>query len=156
MPILQLNIKTPEEMIKLGEVLGHLAYPNMVIALNGNLGAGKTTLTKGIGKALNIKEIINSPTFTIMKIYQGSLPLYHLDVYRITDVNSDFELEEYFEMGGVSVIEWATQIEPLLPSDTIRIDLLINEDTSRTASINASSELLNAINKEMSLWKDYF
>lgn len=151
MPILQLNIKTPEEMIKLGEVLGHLSYPNMVIALNGNLGAGKTTLTKGIGKALNIKEIINSPTFTIMKIYQGSLPLYHLDVYRITDVNSDFELEEYFEMGGVSVIEWATQIEPLLPTDTIRIDLLINEDTSRTASINASSELLNAINKEMGL-----
>ena len=93
---LKIKIDTPEKMIELGYHIGTIAYPNMLLAMNGDLGAGKTTLTKGIGKALNIKRVINSPTFTIMKVYEGSLNLYHLDVYRISDVNQDFELEEYF------------------------------------------------------------
>ena len=149
MPTLEFIIHTPEEMISFGEKIGAVVQPNMVIALNGNLGAGKTTLTKGIGKALGIKGVINSPTFTIMKIYEGRLNLYHLDVYRITDVSGDFELEEYFEMGGVSVVEWASQIQSLLPSDTIYIDLLINEDTTRTAVINANETFISSLRKEL-------
>ena len=149
MPQLSYIIKTPEEMITLGEAIGRIAYPNLVLALNGNLGAGKTTLTKGIGKALGITKVINSPTFTIMKIYEGRLNLYHLDVYRITDPNSDFELEEYFEMGGLTVIEWATQIETLLPVDTVNIDLVINEDTTRTAFIKAPESFIEALQKEV-------
>ena len=149
MPELIYKIKTPEEMIFLGEKIGKLSYPNLVIALNGNLGAGKTTLTKGIGKALGITAVINSPTFTIMKIYQGSLNLYHLDVYRITDASTDFELEEYFEMGGVSVVEWATQIEELLPIDAVNIDLTINSDATRTATITGPDEWINALAKEV-------
>lgn len=149
MPTLEFIIHTPEKMISFGEKIGAVVQPNMVIALNGNLGAGKTTLTKGIGKALGIKGVINSPTFTIMKIYEGRLNLYHLDVYRITDVSGDFELEEYFEMGGVSVVEWASQIQSLLPSDTIYIDLLINEDTTRTAVINANETFISSLRKEL-------
>ena len=144
-------IHTPEEMISFGEKLGHLARPNMVIALNGNLGAGKTTLTKGIGKALGINAVINSPTFTIMKIYEGRLNLYHLDVYRITDVSGDFELEEYFDMDGICVVEWATQIQSLLPNDTIYIDLQINEDTTRTARISADERFITELKKELAI-----
>ena len=114
------NIKTfkinnVDEIIALGEKIGRLAIPNLVITMNGDLGAGKTTMTKGIAKGLGITKIVNSPTFTIMKIYEGRMMLYHLDVYRITNPDSDFELEEYFENDGLCVIEWADQIKKLLP-----------------------------------------
>ena len=93
--------------------------------MEGDLGAGKTTMTKGIALGLGITDIVNSPTFTIMKIYQGRLTLYHLDVYRINDPYSDFELEEYFENNGVCVIEWASQITPILPDELLEI--IIND-----------------------------
>ena len=135
MKTVKFTIKTEEEMINLGQRIGALVYPNMVITMNGNLGAGKTTITKGIGKAMGIKRVINSPTFTIMKIYEGILNLYHLDVYRIENSDSDFELEEYFYMGGVSVIEWSNNIKELIPEDAISLDFEIVEDGSRTVTI---------------------
>ena len=118
-------------MIKFGEKLGALSFPNMVITMEGDLGAGKTTITKGIGKGLNITRVINSPTFTIMKIYEGSLNLYHLDVYRIENSESDFELEEYFDLDGISVVEWAYNIKDLLPENTIYLTFTILEDGVR-------------------------
>lgn len=138
-------VKTEEEMIKLGEKIGSLAYPNMVITMNGNLGAGKTTMTKGIGKALGIKRIINSPTFTIMKIYEGSLNLYHLDVYRIENSDSDFDLEEYFYLGGVSVIEWSNNIKDLIPSDAVNLTFEILEDASRLVVIEGKEEFIDKL-----------
>ena len=87
----EIIIKNPEQMIALGKRIGQHVYANMVIALEGDLGAGKTTLTKGIALGLNIMSVVNSPTFTIMKIYDGRMRLYHLDVYRIDD--RDFELQ---------------------------------------------------------------
>lgn len=135
MKTVKFTIKTEEEMINLGQRIGALVYPNMVITMNGNLGAGKTTITKGIGKTMGIKRVINSPTFTIMKIYEGILNLYHLDVYRIENSDSDFELEEYFYMGGVSVIEWSNNIKELIPEDAISLDFEIMEDASRTVTI---------------------
>ena len=135
MKTVKFTIKTEEEMINLGQRIGALVYPNMVITMNGNLGAGKTTITKGIGKAMGIKRVINSPTFTIMKIYEGILNLYHLDVYRTENSDSDFELEEYFYMGGVSVIEWSNNIKELIPEDAISLDFEIVEDGSRTVTI---------------------
>ena len=104
-------------MISLGEKIGRAAFPDMLIALSGDLGAGKTTLAKGIGAGLGVTDIINSPTFTILKIYQGRLPLYHFDVYRLDEASGDDYLEEYFYAGGVSVIEWADNIDYLLPDD---------------------------------------
>ena len=138
-----------EEMIKLGSAIGSLSYPNMIITMNGDLGAGKTTMTKGIGKSLGIKRIINSPTFTIMKVYEGNLNLYHLDVYRIENENTDFELEEYFYLGGVSVIEWADNIKSLIPHDAIRLTFDILTDSSREVSIEANSEFINDLKNKL-------
>jgi len=145
MKTLKYIIKTEEEMINLGQKIGALVYPNMVITMNGNLGAGKTTITKGIGKAMGIKRVINSPTFTIMKIYEGNLNLYHLDVYRIESSESDFELEEYFYMGGVSVIEWSNNIKDLIPEDAINLEFEIQDDSSRVVTIVGPSEFINKL-----------
>lgn len=119
------EINSREDTILLGEKIGKLAFPNMLITMNGDLGAGKTTMTKGIAKGLEIEGIINSPTFTIMKIYEGKYTLYHLDVYRITNSSDDFELEEYFENDGVCVIEWAEQIKDLIPEN--RLEIIIKD-----------------------------
>ena len=145
MKTLKYTIKTEEEMINLGIKIGSLVYPNMVITMNGNLGAGKTTITKGIGKAMGIKRVINSPTFTIMKIYEGNLNLYHLDVYRIENSNTDFELEEYFYMGGVSVIEWSDNIKDLIPSDSINLLFEINDDSLRIVTISGPVDFLDKL-----------
>lgn len=121
----EIFINNIQEIIDLGKRIGEFSFPNMVITMEGDLGAGKTTMTKGIALGLGITDIVNSPTFTIMKIYQGRLTLYHLDVYRINDPYSDFELEEYFENNGVCVIEWASQITPILPDELLEI--IIND-----------------------------
>lgn len=122
-------INSPLEMIEFGKKLGQNLKPNMLIALDGDLGAGKTTFTKGIAKALGVERIVNSPTFVIMKIYEGSLTLYHLDVYRTND--SEFELTEYFEAGGVCVIEWADNIASLLPESYLHINICDLGDEKR-------------------------
>lgn len=133
-------IETVEEMISLGYKIGQLALPNMVITMQGDLGAGKTVLTKGIGQGLDISEIINSPTFTIMKIYYGRLTLYHLDVYRLSGASDDFDLEEYFENSGLSVIEWAQNIEEILPDERLEIIITIIENNFRDVEITAIGE----------------
>ncbi len=99
--------------------------PGTVIALDGELGAGKTVFVKGIAMGLGIFENITSPTFTIVKEYSGRLKLYHFDVYRIEDSSELFQIgfDEYINGEGVSVIEWAVNIEDTLPSDTIYINI---------------------------------
>ena len=98
-----LSIDSSEKMISFGERIGRELEENMVILMEGDLGAGKTTLTKGIAKALGVERVVNSPTFTILKIYDGRLKLYHMDVYRLSNDSGDEYLEEYFEAGGVFV-----------------------------------------------------
>lgn len=142
---INLIIKSPEQMEHLGQLIGTICYPKIVLAMNGNLGAGKTTLTKGLGRALGIKRTINSPTFTIMKVYEGTMPLYHLDVYRIENSETDFELEEYFELDGVSVVEWADNINDLLPPKTIYLNFIINEEGYRL--VEFTSEDLEFLTK---------
>lgn len=145
METLKVIVETEEEMINLGMMIGSLAFPNMIITMNGDLGAGKTTMTKGIGKQLGIKRVINSPTFTIMKVYEGNLNLYHLDVYRVDDENTDFELEEYFYLGGVSVIEWADNIKSLIPKDAIKLSFDILENSNRVVTIEANIEFVKKL-----------
>ena len=135
-----INIKNFNEMIELGRKIGEQAFPNMVITMEGDLGAGKTTMTKGIALGLGINSIVNSPTFTILKTYQGKLNLFHLDVYRISDPYSDFELEEYFESDGVCVIEWASQITPLLPDELLQIDIRDLGDNNRQVTLKSNIE----------------
>lgn len=134
----RLIIHNKDEIIALGERIGKLAFPNMMITMEGDLGAGKTTMTKGIAKGLGINEIVNSPTFTIMKTYQGRLKLFHLDVYRIENAISDFELEEYFEANGVCVIEWANQIKELLPDELLEISIFDLGDDKRQLELSSN------------------
>ncbi len=150
----EIFINNFDEMISLGKEIGLLAFPNMVITMEGDLGAGKTTMTKGIALGLDIKDIVNSPTFTIMKIYQGKLTLYHLDVYRINDSYSDFELEEYFENEGVCVIEWASQITPILPDELLEI--IINDlgDNKRKVILQSNNSKYIDIIEEVGKWED--
>ena len=122
--------KSPEDTQRFGIQLAEGLKPGSVIALTGDLGAGKTALTKAIAKGLGISEQISSPTFTIVQEYEdGRMPLYHFDVYRVNDEEDLFELgfESYLSGSGVCVIEWADLIEELLPEDTIRIHLSYGE-----------------------------
>ncbi|EMD17272.1 YjeE family ATPase [Eggerthia catenaformis OT 569 = DSM 20559] len=126
-----MNIKTEEELIVFGKRLGEVLEAHTVITLNGNLGAGKTTMTKGIGQGLGVKKIINSPTFTILKVYEGRLPLYHFDAYRLEGTDDDLGFEEIFDDEGVCVIEWAEFIEEILPAERLEISIEKKDDNSR-------------------------
>ena len=119
-----LHIASEKETEKLGEAIGRAAVPGMVIALIGDLGTGKTTLTKSVARGLGVTETVTSPTFNIIREYRsGRIPLFHFDVYRIADPEEMYELgyEEYFYGDGVSVVEWADLIEELLPEDAVII-----------------------------------
>lgn len=115
---------SPEETFNIGVSLGKNAKPGDVYTLLGDLGVGKTVLTQGVAKGLGIEEPVNSPTFTIMQIYdEGRLPFYHFDVYRIGDVSEMDEIgyEDYFYGDGICFIEWANLIEEIIPKDAINI-----------------------------------
>ena len=117
------------ETILLGEKIGNLLNKSDTVLLVGDLSCGKTTITKGIGKALGVKKIINSPTFTIVKEYKGEkCDLHHLDLYRLDGVNNDFDLEEHIEGDNVCVIEWPYQVTDILPKEYLLINMKrINE-----------------------------
>lgn len=115
-----------EDTFALGKYLGETAPKGLVCALAGDLGAGKTVFAQGLASGLGIAEPVNSPTFTILQVYEGGrLPLYHFDVYRIADPAEMDEIgyEEYFYADGVTLIEWADLIEELLPEQYLRITL---------------------------------
>lgn len=142
-----IETRNEEETYVAGMKIGNEAKPGDVIALIGDLGVGKTIFTKGIAKGLKIDEIVNSPTFTILQIYDsGRMPLYHFDVYRISDIEEMEEIgyTEYFYGDGVCLIEWANLIEDILPPDykkiTIEKDLEIDLDYRRIIIEGASNE----------------
>lgn len=118
-----------KEMIAFGEKIGSLIFPHSIITLTGELGAGKTTLTKGIGKGLGITKIINSPTFTIVKCYEGRLTLYHFDAYRLEGADDDLGFEEMLDDDGVCVIEWPMYIEDILPVERLEIEIEKTKDS---------------------------
>lgn len=138
-----------EETIEVGACIGRLLKPGQVILLVGDLSAGKTTITKGIGKALGVQRIINSPTFTIVKQYQGDVPLYHLDLYRLNGINNDFDLEEYLEGDGVCVIEWPFQVAEILPDEYLKIELERCDETKRRITIENQGEHYLSIVEEL-------
>lgn len=134
---------TPEETLRFGEELGKELTPNTVIALQGDLGAGKTTLVKGIARGLNIEEEITSPTFVIISEYPGWLPLYHMDLYRISGIDEFLDLgaEELFYSGGITVIEWSERIRSILPPDCIRITITFDSDPAKRIISKEGMEL---------------
>lgn len=115
-----------KDTYELGEKIGQMARPGMVISLTGDLGVGKTVFTQGLAKGLGIEEPVNSPTFTIVQVYEeGRLPLYHFDVYRIGDIEEMDEIgyEDYFYGEGVCLIEWADLIREILPEQMCRVTI---------------------------------
>lgn len=118
--------RSREETFALGEKVGRIARPGQVYTLSGDLGTGKTVFTQGVAAGLGIEETVNSPTFTILQIYEeGRLPFYHFDVYRIGDVEEMDEIgyEDYFYGQGVCLIEWAELIGEILPEERIRVTI---------------------------------
>ena len=115
-----------KDTYELGEKIGQMEKPGMVISLTGDLGVGKTVFTQGLAKGLGIEEPVNSPTFTIVQVYEeGRLPLYHFDVYRIGDIEEMDEIgyEDYFYGEGVCLIEWADLIREILPEQMCRVTI---------------------------------
>ena len=121
-----IETRSPEETFAVGKSLGEKAFPGQVLTLTGDLGVGKTVFTQGLAEGLGIEEPINSPTFTIVQMYEdGRLPFYHFDVYRIGDIEEMEEIgyEDCFYGEGVCLIEWADLIQEILPPDVIAIEI---------------------------------
>ena len=119
------------ETIEIAQNLESEKFPNMVICLEGDLGSGKTVFTKGFAQALGIEENVTSPTFNIIKEYvSGEMSLYHMDVYRLDGKVEDLGIEDYFNKGGVTIIEWSDMIRDYLPPERLDIKIkVIDEDT---------------------------
>lgn len=147
--------KSEQETINLGHQFGHLLCSGMVVLLDGGLASGKTTFTKGIGEALEIKQIINSPSYTIMKSYKTKeQQLYHFDLYRMTEEGMDFYFEDYINSDSITVIEWPFNVKSLLPKEYILVKIDIISENIRQFTFSAfGSEYEKVVNY---LWFNYF
>ena len=140
---------SPEETFAFGERIGRESTPGQVYTLIGDLGVGKTVFTQGVARGLGITEPVNSPTFTIVQIYdEGRMPFYHFDVYRISEPDDMYEIgfEEYIYGDGVVVIEWADLIKEILPPEVIWVNIeksyLNKKDTTGTDIIDTEAYLV--------------
>ena len=131
----KVTVKDEMETIELAQNFESEKFPNMIICLTGELGSGKTVFTKGIANALGIEDTITSPTFSIIKEYDGELPLYHMDVYRLDGKTDGVGIEEYFTKGGVVVIEWAETIAEILPSERLDIKFKVIDENKRVLTL---------------------
>lgn len=150
--LLQIKTNSAEETEQLGYKIGQSLSGGEIIAMTGDLGAGKTTLTKALAKGLEIDDYITSPTFTIVNEYSGRLKLFHFDVYRIGDVEEMYDLgfEEYFYSNGVCIVEWSNLILEILPKERINIDISYVDENSREITISGSGENFDHMIKELS------
>lgn len=122
------EVKNESELIAFGQKLGSLLEEGDLLVLTGDLGTGKTSFTKGLAKGLEIAQMVKSPTYTIVREYEGRLPLYHLDVYRIGDDPDSIDLDAFLFSAGVTVIEWGELVESHLPSSYLKILLSVKGD----------------------------
>ena len=123
------------ETIELAQNIESEKFPNMIICLDGDLGSGKTVFARGMADALAIKEPIISPTFTIIKEYNGELPLYHMDVYKLDGNTDGIGIEEYYDKGGIVIIEWANSIKDILPDERLDIKFKVVDEEKRNLII---------------------
>lgn len=133
------EIKSEADLLAFGERIGQRVTAGQVLVLTGDLGAGKTTLTKGIGKGLGVRQMIKSPTYTIVREYEGRLPLYHLDVYRLGDDPDSIDLDDFLYGNGLVVIEWGHLLGASLPSDYLEV-VIDKTAEGRCLRFNAKGE----------------
>ena len=152
---INLLINSEEETCKLAKIISDNCFSGFLLTLNGELGAGKTRLSKAIGENLGITQTINSPTFNILKCYfSGRLPLYHIDAYRLEGMKQDLGFEEYIEGDGVCLVEWSTFIDYLLPKEYLDIAIYIKEDDKREFVISSCGSKYDEVIKEIErVWK---
>ncbi|MFH1386380.1 MAG: tRNA (adenosine(37)-N6)-threonylcarbamoyltransferase complex ATPase subunit type 1 TsaE [bacterium] len=123
----------------MGKKIGAFLLPGEVLALTGELGAGKTTLIQGIAEGLGVKDYVTSPTFIIINEYQGRLPFFHFDLYRLDNLSDieDLGVEEYFKRDGVCVVEWAEKLKELLPSGAQKIEIKTLSENEREICVSS-------------------
>ncbi|QUH24889.1 tRNA (adenosine(37)-N6)-threonylcarbamoyltransferase complex ATPase subunit type 1 TsaE [Serpentinicella alkaliphila] len=149
--MLSKNINNLEETQKLAYKLGKLVKSGDVICLIGDLGAGKTTFTQSLAKGMEVNDYVTSPTFTIVQEYEGRLPLYHFDVYRISDASEMYDIgfDEYVYGQGVCVIEWAHLIKNVLPKNYLWIELTHVEEDKRKIHLEYTNDYYKNLAEEM-------
>ncbi len=135
---------SPADTLELGILLGRLLQPGDIVCLDGELGAGKTALVRGIAMGMEIEHSVTSPTYTLIHQYPGKIPLYHFDVYRLENGGGLYDIggEELLYDGGVSVIEWASRVKDILPDERLWVDISLcpGEDSKRLIEITATGE----------------
>lgn len=152
--MVRIVLKGLKETEEFGERLGNILQGGDVLSLTGDLGAGKTTLTKSIGKGLGVNDYITSPTFALINEYKGRVWVYHFDVYRLEGSEDLFDLgyEDYFYSNGVSIIEWGDKIKDILPSNTIEINIGKGEKLDeRIVTISGQDNRYSQIVKELNI-----
>lgn len=144
-----IEVNSPEETEAFAVKLAKKLEPGDLLTLEGGLGAGKTTFTKGLAKGLGIKKMVNSPTFTILKQYSGNLELNHFDVYRLENSDEDIGFDELFASEAVSVVEWAQFIEDYLPDERLEITIDRLSEESRSIRLYPVGQRFETLCKEL-------
>lgn len=142
MDTIRIRLRNLLDTEKLGRLLGESAAPGETICLDGDLGTGKTTLTQAIARGLAVPEncYVTSPSFAILHEYDGRLPMYHMDFYRLQGENDiiDLGLDEYFYLAGLTVIEWSMRAPSILPAERLSLAITENDDSTRTVVIRGT------------------
>ena len=138
-PTAEFVTRSADETERVGERLGRRLVPGDVVALSGELGAGKTCFIRGLARGLGVTQGVSSPTFVIVNQYTGRMPVFHIDAYRTESLTEllDIGFDEYVSGDSVTVIEWSDKLEPLLPSGAIRVRISGLGDEPRTIRIDA-------------------
>lgn len=150
--MLEIKLRGLDQTREFGEKLGSLLEAGDILCLNGDLGAGKTTMTKSIGRGLGVSDYITSPTFALINEYEADFPVYHFDVYRLEEVDDLFDLgfDDYFFGPGVCIIEWAEKIQELIPKDSLVLDISRGQkEDERIVRISGSGRSYERIIKEL-------
>jgi len=139
-----------EDTIHFGLKISQLIQEGMVILLQGDLGVGKTTFTKGLASGMGIKRNITSPTFTIMKVYHGKHTLYHIDAYRLEGINQDLGFEDYIYDDGITVIEWPEYFDLSLINEYLKVEFFYLDDGKRELRLYANGKIYEDLLEELS------
>ncbi|MCU7558530.1 tRNA (adenosine(37)-N6)-threonylcarbamoyltransferase complex ATPase subunit type 1 TsaE [Macrococcus capreoli] len=134
---MELLIKSIESTQKIAESIAKYSKPQTVILLKGDLGVGKTTFSQFFGQALGVTSVISSPTFNIIKSYEGRIPFHHMDCYRLESAEDDLGFDDYFYGDGVTLVEWPQMIVDFLPDDYLQIEIERIDESRRLFKINA-------------------